>query len=880
MAALKAQQIATAGDDSTINQTIIIGGATLTLRRPQKRNPETEIEFFYPQNRTIDLVGRDIEKSDLWDWISSAPRVSARAVIGSAGSGKTRLAIDTLDRVTRDLPDWRAGFLSRKALERFVGQYDAADLRWKKHGLIVVDYAGASAAALSGWLEELVDVAEHEGPKLRLLLLERRIEGWYDSLTPSGYSQSDVNRLLAEPIRLPALESIDRRQVLASTFTACREHLGAAEATIPAEGANRLFDGRLADPAWSDPLFLMMAAVVSVVDQDTALPEALALSRPRLAKRFAERERDRLERLVDGNPKSPEHKATTKLLIHLASYATLCAGLSTEQAGNAAEAEAKLLRLAIPGGAGVIADTLRVAYADDKGQIGAIELDAIGEAFVLLTLQDLAGEPAAAEAFVLRAAHTAPHAVPRTLIRAFQNFAIIPPLGGESDLTAEQTERLDDQRLLLGLWKSLIAEGTSDDLPLLVAIAAELPEQTTLLRAERVEVLQALLGLVPEGADDRKPLRARLLNNYSVFLSEVGDREGALGAIRKAVALYRELAAARPEALRPDLAKSLNNLSAFLSDLGDREGALGASREAVALYRELAAARPEAFRPDLAKSLNNLSAFLSAVGDREGALGASREAVALYRELAAARPEAFRPDLAKSLNNLSAFLSAVGDREGALGAIREAVALYRELAASRPEAFRPDLAASLNNLANQLSEVGDREGALGAIREAVALYRELAASRPEAFRPDLAMSLNNLANRLSEVGDREGALRAIREAVALYRELAASRPEAFRPDLAGSLGAKSRILSTAEDFEGAREAVREGITLLMPIAMKLPRAFQKLLVMLAKDYIDYSQQVKLDPEPEIMAQLADFFEKLKALEEDHQQNEDPEKEQS
>ena len=562
---------------------------------------------------------------------TTAPRVSARAVIGSAGSGKTRLAIDTVDRVTRDLPDWRAGFLSRKALERFVDHHDAADLDWDNDGLIVVDYAGASAAALSGWLEELVEVAEEKGPKLRLLLLERRIEGWYDSLTPSGYSQSDVNRLLAEPIRLPALESIDRRQVLASTFTACREHLGAAEATIPAEGANPLFDGRLADPAWSDPLFLMMAAVVSVVDQDTPLPEALALSRPRLAKRFAERERDRLERLAGDATTAAEHKATTDLLIHLAAYATLCGGLTQGQAQRATKVEAESLGLTVYGGPRVLVYTLRAAYADDAGQIGAIELDAIGEAFVLLTLQDLACEPAAAEAFVLRAAQTAPHAVPRTLIRAFQNFAIIPPLASKSELRADEKERLADQRLLLALWKSLFAKGISDDPAMLAAIAAELPEQTTLLRTERVEVLEALLGRVRVGGDEVKPLRAGLLNNYGVFLGEAGDREGALEAIREAVVLRRELTAAQPEAFRPDLAASLNNLANRLSAVGDRQGALKAIREAVVLRRELTAAQPEAFRPDLALSLNNLSNRLSDVGDREGALEAIREAVALRR---------------------------------------------------------------------------------------------------------------------------------------------------------------------------------------------------------------------------------------------------------
>ena len=80
--------------------------------------------------------------------------------------------------------------------------------------------------------------------------------------------------------------------------------------------------------------------------------------------------------------------------------------------------------------------------------------------------------------------------------------------------------------------------------------------------------------------------------------------------------------------------------------MGRAEDALAASEEAVAIYRELAAARPDAFRPDLARSLNSLSADLSGLGRAEDALAASEEAAGIYRELAAARPDAFRPDLA------------------------------------------------------------------------------------------------------------------------------------------------------------------------------------------------------------------------------------------
>ncbi|MBL3565966.1 hypothetical protein JMM59_13270, partial [Rhodovulum sulfidophilum] len=46
------------------------------------------------------------------------------------------------------------------------------------------------------------------------------------------------------------------------------------------------------------------------------------------------------------------------------------------------------------------------------------------------------------------------------------------------------------------------------------------------------------------------------------------------------VALYRDLAEARPEAFTPHLAMSLNNLARFLSNLGQHEAALEATKEA------------------------------------------------------------------------------------------------------------------------------------------------------------------------------------------------------------------------------------------------------------------------------------------------------------
>jgi nucleoside phosphorylase len=47
----------------------------------------------------------------------------------------------------------------------------------------------------------------------------------------------------------------------------------------------------------------------------------------------------------------------------------------------------------------------------------------------------------------------------------------------------------------------------------------------------------------------------------------------------------------------PDLAGSLNNLSIMLSEVGQRDSALNATREAVEAYRALAAQNPDAFLP-------------------------------------------------------------------------------------------------------------------------------------------------------------------------------------------------------------------------------------------------------------------------------------------
>ena len=177
---------------------------------------------------------------------------------------------------------------------------------------------------------------------------------------------------------------------------------------------------------------------------------------------------------------------------------------------------------------------------------------------------------------------------------------------------------------------------------------------------------------------------------------------------------------------------TLNSLGRCFSDLGRREEALKTTGEAVAIYRELAAERPDAFLPDLSSALNNLGNHYSKLGRRDEALEATEEAVSIYRELAAEHPDAFLPDLSSALNNLGIRYSNLGRRKEALKATEEAVAIYRELAAERPDAFLPDLARSLGTLGLILQD-GDPAAARDAFHEGCTMVLPFCLKLPKAF---------------------------------------------------------------------------------------------------------------------------------------------------
>jgi tetratricopeptide (TPR) repeat protein len=736
------QSVVVTGDGNTVALTFGDSGIVLPVRRRQFRPPDRrrrsppgepprELDLLVPEAGKLPLIGRNDLFAELQAWIDDEVDISVHALIGRAGSGKTRLALEFCAKIDSD-PNakggWLAGFLSPIELSSVVETLTTRHFVWERSTLLVIDNAAQCHEPLARWLDRLA--SQQIDTKLRILLLDREAPdgfGWWRDLTDPPLDTARERRDLFYSLRprpLPDLSDLgERRELMEAALHGARELRSATSggARMPPKGEDPDFDKTLAGPQFGNPLALVMAGVIAL---DHGARAALALRHLQAARQLGHRELDRFEALAQSR------QVTAGVMRHMVAFNELVNGISIAQLRNSITEE-----LAASG-----------RSADLDAVVGIFELELpprtqseeAASAPRLATIQpDLIGEAAIVEAFtgelsrefeadnaVGRAYASGGEKAARVLVRLLQDFAY-----ALEDETAAEQERATARRLmgwLLNLSKQV--EDPERLLPLVFAM----PEQTTILREPAAELTERLATVfLREAERTDEPIElikaATLFNNLSVRLSDLGRREEALTAAEEAVRHYRALAAARPDAFTPDLALSLNNLANMLSDLGRREEALTAAEEAVRLRRALAAARPDAFTPDLALSLNNLGNRLSDLGRREEALTAAEEAVRHYRALAAARPDAFGVELARSLWVLGDLYGETGNLDFAIGTLAEGVSLLTPIFVAVPAAVAGMTAGLLQSYL-KLCEVAGREPDEGLVTPVIAEFERLNAT--------------------------------------------------------------------------------------------------------------------------------------------------------
>ena len=793
--------------------------------KPAPGATRSPLQLIKARTGIVPFTGRD-KLTEITDWANAQPGegredLAVAVVTGVGGSGKTRLAAELCSNLEKN--GWVAGFIPKTT------ELSEAELTWltrvESHLLLVLDYAEESHKEE---LTRLLRRLRERGAPTRVVLTARSAGAWLDDLLEDDVLSGAMAQGLFR-VELPRQAETSTRMAkkAAKRFA---HHLGTPE---PADV------GIPENSRWTTLDFVLHGWLIASEVDTADLPS----SRERLYE-------DILRREIEYWQDEAKRQGMTK--VSEATLRTSAAALSLIGPRTVPETTDVLSRL--PDWSDI---NLRKTYAEllstvlaDPGEAYVLRPDPVAEKLVVEVFVDDGETLDVPEELLDKVLPPDPLSDPRL------NETTCPPAitrraeahKAQSKHACEAITRCASQgdapatqlahsalRCRQHLWISGLEAALKQGGPFVTALedalkggmdipAAEIADSIP-LRHSYLRSLAVTATTRDQEKDTTPTERAAYMNNLSLRLSEVGDREGALKAVREAFEIYRGLLEENETVANPDLAMALNNLSNRLAEVGDREGALEAARKAVEIRRGLAVGNPAAFNPDLATSLNNLSAMLSEVGDHGGALEVIREAVEIRRGLAEKNPGAFNPDLASSLNNLSGCLAGVGDCGGALEAVREAVGIYRGLAAGNAAAFSPDLAASLNNLSNCLSGVGDRGGALEAVREAVEIRRGLAAGNAAAFNPVLAASLNNLSNCLADVGDSGGALEVIREAVEIRRGLAAGNAAAFNPDLAMALNNLSIWLADVGDRGGALEVIREAVEIYRGLAEKNPGAF-------------------------------------------------------
>jgi tetratricopeptide (TPR) repeat protein len=752
--------------------------------------------------------GRGREMRQLNEWLAGVKASPVMLLSGSAGVGKSRLALEFASRAPAE---WAVGWLRARTGATAVGVMAAG----RQSTLVLVDDADGRDD-LGPLLD---DLAERQGdPSIRVVLVTRGADGFRASLLTSVEERHAKIVSGAPVIEVMPIGGADDR----ARWFGEAVHAFATVLARPEPALAEVFPQGRAEAA--QPFVLIQAQALLAVIGTEGDPRRLTFDE--VARALMRHEKRRWNALAEartwgsgGPPAEPVRERAVTALALLG-------------ADSDAEAEEVLrrvpqLRDATAERRYEIASWVLALYPAEPGAAPRIRPDLIGEWFVI---SQLTGNPELTEAlrvkltddqaaqalgFIARAADRIESAAPLFADFAAGDVTRLTLAAAEAAMTGESGHQLLDvvvagQVAATGSW-------SVDQL----AELDRLIPGNVLLRTQAViadRLVESLRSLAADNPDGYRHACASALDKLTTVLGELGRHNEAMVPAVDAVVTWRVLAADARAAHRAGLGGALGALASCLGRLGRIDEALELAEESVAVFRGLGAGSPATYQAELAAGLASAGRLLAELArHREGA-AVGTEAVSIYRGLAEDEPAAYQAGLASSLHHLGTCLFRLGRQREALDCIEESLALYCSLAADNPVIHQVALAIVMADLGTLLDELRRYGEALKATEDSIAIFRPLAAENA-AFWPNLAMALNNRGNHLDRLARPREALAASEESVALYRRLMPDNPAAHQANLAlalDNLGVRylrddrlDQALTVAEESVAIRRAQAE-----------------------------------------------------------------------
>ncbi|MEU0112777.1 hypothetical protein ABZ137_03385 [Streptomyces bobili] len=481
---------------------------SLALALPQLDSPDSLLAF---ASTAIARVGRDTELGELKTFLDAGPTFSWWLWTGSAGTGKSRLAIELCRAVSGE---WHAGFLrenSQPALD---------SLQPTRPTLVVVDYAAQRSAWLSDALFRLSQQAL--SAPVRVLVLERQAAGpWWDMVQRTHRMEESFHIQASSyglPRRLGGLSRPEIRRLVSAVGARAGADLSSTNIEDIADHAEEI------DPACR-PLFVLIATLDWMggngisADRDAALRRLIA-------------------RTNSQRVQSPSSSPSAR---HVRNIWTLATALG----GTSADSYAHLLHTLAPP-TGLLPDVysdFHPVSLDDL--LDGVRPDILGELYVLDRLAAAGAEHLAAAALLRLAWQSDQEAYRAFVERAASDHrehpSLVDLLGAGDWLTsptacvrmAVDTIPLlqrSDHPALTWIFSRLdsLRQSAADEAIDEITMTARFRLANLILNEGNARRANTLYTEALAACDPAWPVRSNILNNRGITWLDIGDHNAAI----------------------------------------------------------------------------------------------------------------------------------------------------------------------------------------------------------------------------------------------------------------------------------------------------------------------------------------------------------------
>lgn len=257
------------------------------------------------------------------------------------------------------------------------------------------------------------------------------------------------------------------------------------------------------------------------------------------------------------------------------------------------------------------------------------------------------------------------------------------------------------------------------------------------------EAARQLEGMGEAEASPRAGLLGKLLARQGAFCSRLGQNNAARELLQNSLEMLRQ---AGP-GWEVELAFALSRLAFVLTDLGEAAEARRLYQECLAIYQD------SSDRYGLAMALKGLGGVLSRLGEYAEAERVLQESQAIFTALGD------RLGLSQALNNLGVVASIKHMHAEAQAYWRECLSIYQEMN------DRKGTADALNNLGTEAVALGEYDEARALLQQSLPIYKAI------GHRLGVAHALDSLGNAECGLGSYAAAHRCFREALGTYVSL-------------------------------------------------------------------------------------------------------------